>query len=343
MSRSPNTPWTLAAAANAITAAANPAKAEESSERPTIDAPIPVGPRREATAAARQSRRARDPHLDRDVKTWHDPDSTVPRIAVLGPVEVRAAGKTPPGRLRFYGEILVYLAQAGKRGADRHQLTEALWPDRPVKQDGNYLRAGLTHARQWLGRQPDGEHWLPEAGPGRIYRLTDGVLLDTALFQRLRIRGEAHGPAGIKDLHTALELVRGEPLDGADRPYASHTRNPYTWLPTSNIDPEDLKSAVVDVAHRMADMCLKVGDTAGARWAVAQGCLADTGRDSDELWIDLIRIEHDEGHDAAVSRTLASMLNYRDCEDPEELVAYMRLLPYLPEEQSAPRRPTPVG
>ena len=333
----------LAAAVNTIDAAAIPAEVETPSERPPTEVREAVGPRREATAAARQSRRARDPHLDRDVKTWHDPDSTVPRIAVLGPVEVRAAGKTPPGRLRFYGEILVYLAQAGKRGADRHQLTEALWPDQPVKQDGNYLRAGLTHARQWLGRQPDGEYWLPEAGPGRIYRLNDGVLLDAALFQRLRIRGEAHGPAGIKDLRTALELVRGEPLDGADRPYAVHTRNPYTWLPTSDVDSEDLKSAVVDVAHRMADMCLKVGDTAGARWAVAQGCLADPGRDSDELWIDLIRIEHDEGHDAAVSRTLASMLYYRDCEDPEELVAYMRLLPYLPEEQTAPRRPSPVG
>jgi hypothetical protein len=113
------------------------------------------------------------------------------------------------------------------------------------------------------------------AGPGRIYRLNEGVLLDAALFQRLRIRGDAHGPAGVKDLRAALRLVRGEPLAGANRPYAAHTRNRYTWLSTSDVDPEDLKSAIVDVAHRMATLCLDLGDINGARWAVAQACLAD--------------------------------------------------------------------
>jgi hypothetical protein len=52
----------------------------------------------------------------------------------------------------FVSTPISYLVQAGKRGADRHQITEALWPDQPVKQDGNYLRAGMTHAWQWLGR-----------------------------------------------------------------------------------------------------------------------------------------------------------------------------------------------
>jgi hypothetical protein len=58
-------------------------------------------------------------------------------------------------------------------------------------------------------------------GGERVYRLADGVLFDWFLFRRLGARGEARGAAGAADLRRALELVRGAPLAGAGRAYAS--------------------------------------------------------------------------------------------------------------------------
>src|SRR5262249_41633664 len=154
-------------------------------------------------------------------------------IAILGPVDISAPGDKPEQRQRFLAEVIVYLAARGARGADRHQLEDALWPERQVKEGA--ARTAISRARRWLGEQPDGQPWLPDMAAERTYCLADGVLCDWHLFRRLRSRGEAHGPAGVRDLRAALQLVRGVPLDGADRAYASGARNPFTWLPESDI------------------------------------------------------------------------------------------------------------
>lgn len=133
-------------------------------------------------------------------------------------------------------------------------------------------------------------------GADRAYRLTDGYLLDWHLFQRLRTRGEARGTAGVTDLHAALELVRGVPLDGVDRPYAAGTRDPYTWLIESSIYPGHMVSAVVDVAHELAAIYLDAGESAQARWAVQQAWLADPDRVDDEPWRDIMHAAHLDGH-----------------------------------------------
>ena len=297
-----------------------------------ITVAIPAAePRRVVSAAVRQRSRQTDPGLDADLRAWRDATSTRPRIGILGPVTVDAPGPRPDERQRFHAEVIVYLAQRGARGADREQLDEALWPDRNV--EAATRRVAIMRARRWLGDAEDGEPWLPDMGPDRSYRLRDGYLLDWHLFRRLRARGEAHGPAGVKDLRAALELVRGEPLDGADRPYAAKARNPYMWLPMSDIHPDHIVAAVIDTAHQLAESYLDAGDTDGARWAVDQAWRADPGRGYDLPWRDLLRALHGAGHTAALRAAFGDLMRIREAEVPEDLDAetYQVALEVLPD------------
>ncbi|MEU7802754.1 LysM peptidoglycan-binding domain-containing protein [Micromonospora arborensis] len=292
-----------------------------------------TGQRREVTAAIRQRRRQTDPQLDADLRAWREQDTTRPRIGVLGQVTVAAPGPAPDQRRRFHAEIIVYLAARGVRGASAEQFTEALWPTpgQPIKDASR--RVAISRARRWLGHTADGQEWLPEMGADRLYRLQEGYLLDWHLFRRLRTRGEAHGPAGVKDLRAALELVRGAPLDGADRAYAAGARNPYTWLPESDIYPGHLVSGIVDTAHQLAELYLEAGDTTGARWAIGQAWLADLHRGDDGPWRDLMRAAQMDGHAAEVRNLLAELMRSREAEVPEDLSreTYAWLRPLLPE------------
>ncbi|MBP1782742.1 hypothetical protein J3R08_002592 [Micromonospora sp. HB375] len=300
---------------------------------PTLDRPRTAGftPRREVTAAIRQRRRQADPDLDTDLRSWREQDPTRPRVSVLGPVVVDAPGPVPDQRQRFHGELIVYLAQRGARGASAEQLTDALWPDQQVKDASR--RVAITRARRWLGEAPDGTSWLPEMGSDRLYRLRDGYLLDWHLFRRLRSRGESRGVAGVKDLRAALELVRGAPLDGAERAYAVGTRNPFTWLPESDIYPGHLTSAIVDTAHELAELYLDAGDPTGARWAVQQAWLADPERGDDGPWHDIMRAAHAEGHTAELRNLLGELMRVREAEVPEDLTpaTYALLRELLPD------------
>ncbi|MEU8220114.1 LysM peptidoglycan-binding domain-containing protein [Micromonospora taraxaci] len=292
-------------------------------------------PPREVAAAIRQRRRQADPQLDADLRAWREQDRNRPRISVLGAVDVEAPGPVPDQRRRFHAELIVYLAQRGARGASAEQLTDALWPDQQVKDASR--RVAITRARRWLGETTDGDAWLPEMGADRLYRLASGYLLDWHLFRRLRSRGESRGPAGVKDLRAALELVRGAPLDGADRAYATGTRNPFTWLPESDIYPGHITSAVVDTAHELAEFYLDAGDPAGARWAVQRAWLADPERGDDGPWHDLMRAAHTEGHTAELRNLLGELMRVREAEVPEDLtpVTYALLRELLPDLLSA--------
>lgn len=292
--------------------------------RPTADGtrsnPLPATSllgRRTVTAAVRQRQRQTDPHIDRDLAAWHNQDPSLVRVGVLGPVTVAAPGDEPTERRLFLAEIIVYLAQRGQRGATGERLSDALWPDGTAKDASR--RVAITRARRWLGNAPSGDPWLPDMGADRAYRLEDGYLLDWHLFRRLRARGESHGPAGVRDLRAALELIRGVPLDGADRAYAAGSRNPYPWLPESDIYPGHLVSGIVDTAHELADLYLRAGDTAAARWAVQQAWRADPYRGDDILWRDIMLAEHADGHRSQLRQLLGELMQARDAEVPEDL------------------------
>jgi hypothetical protein len=271
-----------------------------------------------AASPTTHHRAGKDPSLDADLDAWERPDPSRPRIAILGPVQVEAPGEPPEERIRFYSELVVYLAQRGRVGATGEQIDDALWKGRDV--NARSRRVAISKVRRWLGENADGHQWLPpNVGADRLYRLSPGILTDWQLFRRLRARGEARGADGTEDLRRALELVRGEPLAGADLPYSSGYRNPYTWLPGSDIYPHNLASAIVDTAHQLVDLYLAGGDTAGARWAVERAWLADPARLDDHPWIDAMRVAKADGRSAELRSLLDDLVRTREVEVPEDL------------------------
>jgi hypothetical protein len=274
---------------------------------PLVEArPVPTG-----------TARVDDRGLDDDVRAWHAAGCDRPRIGVIGPVSVQAPGTPPDIRRRLHAELVVYLAHRSGRGADAQAIDEALWPDTPITDPARQLT--ISRARRWLGAKPHGAPWLPDVGADLAYRLAEGYLFDWHLFRRLRSRGETRGALGADDLREALRLVRGAPLDGADRPPAPGTRNPYPWLPESDLHPDHVVATIVDTAHLLAELCLAAGDPAGARWAVQQAWLADTGRGYDQPWRDLLRAEHADGRTGQLRAVLAELMELRDAEAPEDL------------------------
>ena len=311
-------------------AAVNGNGAHSVTQVPDLSLPIQRQPNFTKTASAGGPAHS-DPSLDDDLQAWLNQDPTRPRIAILGPVTVEAAGEVPKQRPRFHGEIITYLAVRGSRGATVDQLDHALWPDRTVRASGR--RVAVARARRWLGSRPDGSNWLPDMGTDLRYRLADGYLLDWHLFRRLRTRGEARGPLGAGDLRHALDLVRDAPLAGADVPYSSVARNPYVWLAGSEIAPQHILSAVIDTAHHLVQLCLSEGNTAGARRATERAWLADPDRTSDIPWRDLLKIAAADGNDAELAQLVDDLMTTREAEVPEDLDAttYRLLCDLMPE------------
>ena len=214
-------------------------------------------------------------------------------------------------------ELIVYLAAVGDEGADGAEISRQLWPHQPVRP--TVRTAVIMNVRRWLGTGPDGQPWLSEAVPDGRYRLRGGTLVDWHLFRRLRARGERRGLAGIEDLRTALQLVRGAPLADATDLAEASARPPYSWLPGSAIEPALLLAGVVDTAHQLVDLCLQTGDLETARWAVKQAWLADPHRSDDHPWRDLLRIAQAEGDSERVKTVIRELLRWRDAEHPDEL------------------------
>jgi hypothetical protein len=259
-----------------------------------------------------------DPTIDDDLAAWHSPDPIRPRIRILGQPSIEAAGTPPEERTRFYTEIIIYLAQRGRRGATGDQIDNALWHDHQINPRSR--RVALSKVRRWLGETPDGDLWLPpNVGTDRAYRLSPGYQLDWHLFRRLRTRGETRGPDGAGHLRAALQLVEGEPLAGADTPYATGYRNPYAWLPNSDIQPYHLSSAIVDTAHQLVEIALAAGDAATARWAVDKAWLADPDRLEDQPFLDAMRIARHEGRTAELRALIDDLIRRREVEVPEDL------------------------
>lgn len=199
-----------------------------------------------------------DPGLDGDVAAWFDPSSPRAKLSLLGPLTHRPATERPA----FYAELSAYLATRA-HGASADQVATAF------NLAAGSARAYLSTLRELLGQHPDtGAPYLPHADKStaaktrgvNIYQLA-GLLVDADLFRRLRLRGQARGPAGIEDYVTALRLVTGEPFsqmrDGGG-----------AWLLDGDRHDQHLTHAIVDVAHLVATHALATGDPGSARAAV---------------------------------------------------------------------------
>jgi LysM repeat protein len=277
----------------------------------TVDDLATLAPRVPATI--RPVVEAADPTLDEDVAAWFDPDTDLPRLTLLGPVQLRAHGELEKNRVGFYTEIVAYLATR-ENGATLAQFETAfnLAPAR--------ARSDIRIARNWLGVNPrTGTKHLPDAlksksGQARgigVYELED-VLVDADLFRRLRVRGEARAADGIADLTMALDLVSGAPFDQL-------RSDGYEWLTEGTRIDHHLVCATVDVAHVLTTHALATGDVKGARVAAEIAQLAAPYEEIPRL--DLVAVREAEGHLEEAEDYLREQVCNRSDDDgaPEDL------------------------
>jgi|ThiBio_1000_plan_1041568.scaffolds.fasta_scaffold00444_18 nucleoid-associated protein YgaU len=241
--------------------------------------------------------------LDEALASWRDPQCPLPRLTLLGPVELRAHGQTPQ-RIGYLTELAAYLVSRD-HGATIDQIAEAFG----VKPETAAAR--LKELRHWLGVNPrTGEWHLPDARKSKasrergvsVYEIED-MLVDADLFQQLHLRGQARGgEAGIADLEAALELVIGEP-------YSQQRTGGYAWLRDNPVD-EYLKVAVEKVAHTVASWALECGELDRAERAARTALTAIPYAEVPRL--DLAAVLEARGSKEAAERLLREEVCNRD-------------------------------
>jgi LysM repeat protein len=252
---------------------------------------------------------AADPTLDADLADWADPACPRPKLRVIGPVELHAAGEQTNGvqrRPAYFAELAAYLA-CRPDGATPDQMATAFGLQH------NSLHSRVGELRKWLGTKSGSDaEYLPNSMATQarrtrghaVYQL-DGLLCDADLFRRLRARGEARGPHGIDDLRYALELVAGEP-------FAQQRTGRYAWLVETPLD-HFLTAAIVDVAHVLATHGLANQDPRLAAWAAERAISAVPADDKPRL--DLSRAMEALGDPEGAQRYLARQVSNRSDDD----------------------------
>lgn len=280
-----------------------------------------------------------DPELDGDLADWHDPDSTRPKLRLLGPVTLTAWGKAPGRRPAFYLEVVVYLASR-PHGATLEQFAADLWPDTPDVATKSTLRQTASAARLWLGVNPRTaapylSKALDTATGTRLYQVQD-LLVDAELFRRLRLRAIAGPTPNIADLEAALNLVTGIPLE---------QRRPdgYSWLVDLPLEHE-YTAMIVDVAHLVATHHLAT-DAPGRAEAAANTALLAGARD-DVALLDLVAACDAAGNQAEADSYVRRILANHEAEVEEDLpprtCEILLRRHWLPRPSSGPaRQPTP--
>jgi len=216
---------------------------------------------------------AADPTLDADLADWHDPACVRPKLRILGPVAVELADGGEPAIVGAskgsFVELLAFLATR-TRGATTQQVADAM------RIDPDRVRNTVNRLRDWLGEHPESKQpYVPlmsrthatKTSGVRAYEL-HGVLVDGDLFHRLRLRGQARGPAGLDDLRTALSLVTGEPLTG-------FKDNRGNWVYGGERVDQQYVVAIADVAHIVATAEHQAGNHLAAREAALIALKAD--------------------------------------------------------------------
>jgi len=211
-----------------------------------------------------------------------DPDRRVhhPILQLFGSIELLGAtGPVPPRAAKQCLEYCAWLLEYPGRTAQA--MVAALAVAEGTR------RSNMSRLRSWLGSNPDGEAYLPDAYTGRI-SLHPAVSSD---WQRLQIlTSTGVNRASDDSLKAALDLVRGAPLADAA---------PGQWHWAEELRT-DMISCVRDIGVELADRALLAGDLERARWAASRALLAAPG---DELLLAArIRTEHAAGNAAETER-----------------------------------------
>ncbi len=211
-----------------------------------------------------------------------------PELLLLGPVElVRARGSEPPRARRQCEEYCGWLLENPGRTAT--QMASELLVAEGTR------RSNMSRLRGWLGADPDGNAYLPEAYSGRI-TLSPLVTSD---WQRVQlVLGPGANAVELETLIGVLRLVRGAPLADAA---------PGQWCWAEELRT-DISSAIRDAGVVLAAGARAAGDLDLARWAASR---ALTAAPEDELLLcERVRTERQAGNRAEVERLVLRLTHH---------------------------------
>ena len=177
-----------------------------------------------------------------------------PYLRLMGPVELLGARGEPPTRSRRQcEEYCAWLLEHPRSNASR-MATQLVVAE-------STRRSNMSRLRSWLGTDPEGRAYLPEAYSGLI-ELHPDVGSD---WQRMQVlAGPGLNRAAPETLVRILELVRGAPLADAA---------PGQWHWAEELRT-DMASLARDAAVVLARWAIRQRDVDLARWAAARGLLA---------------------------------------------------------------------
>ncbi len=203
-----------------------------------------------------------------------------PYLMLLGPIVLSsAAGPAPARSRRQCEEYCAWLLDNPRSTATR--MTNELVVAESTR------RSNMSRLRSWLGADPDGRPYLPEAYSGRI-ELHPEVSSD---WQRLQVLA-APGLNRLtpETLTSVLELVRGAPLADAA---------PGQWRWAEELRT-DMASMARDTGVVLTRWAVEHHDIDLARWAAARALLA--APEDELLLVERINTEHLAGNTGEVQR-----------------------------------------
>jgi DNA-binding SARP family transcriptional activator len=202
-----------------------------------------------------------------------------PRISLLGQLTITGAKRGRSGLRARALELIAYLA-LHPRAVPRDELLEAFWPGEDPRRTRPRLRQAVRDARRLLGSAIAGEHGCYQLDRTAIE--VDLVELDCVLATA-KTSDPEHAQALTE---SALRLFRGEPLAGADYPWAE------SELPR-------LRATFIGLLEQAARYRLERGDLRAALDAAERGLEVDTLNES--LWRLAMEAEHALGLREAVA------------------------------------------
>lgn len=204
-----------------------------------------------------------------------DVGALIAEIMAPHPIEVHLLGRVPrveglegdaSGKLEA---IVAYLAFHGEVPAQR--LREEFWPTSDSRTGAD---TAMMRIRNLLGVADDGSPRIPSARGSGTYQLIE-VGCDWTRAARLL---DAAGAAANPEEEAALLDAVCELIDGHIAADASPVH--YSWLLRDPGTYTQMETALVDAAHRRAELALEVGDIPRANWAARKGLSVVEGQES---------------------------------------------------------------
>lgn len=203
-----------------------------------------------------------------------------PYLQLLGPIVLSGAAGPAPSRSRRQCEEYCAWLLENPRSTATQMVNELVVAE-------TTRRSNMSRLRSWLGTDPDGRPYLPEAYSGRI-ELHPEVGSDWQRLQLLVAPGLNRLTP--ETLVSVLELVRGAPLADAA---------PGQWRWAEELRT-DMASMARDAGVVLTRWAVEHGDIDLARWAAARALLA--APEDELLLVERIATEHLAGNTAEVQR-----------------------------------------